>query len=270
MLAWPAWLTILLLVTNLLSLAALLFVTRRMLKLRRQKKRAFAFSDYPVRKAKLEEIAPCFAMSGYGPSPDSEVRFIGGEGVVSSLSDRESWVMAALAKGVKRVFEFGTCSGKTTHVLALNAAPDSEIFTLTLHPDDLAATEFGFGDDREHRDIALSESSFETFYYNGRSSERHIRQIFSDSKSYNEAPLRGSVDLVFVDGAHTRSYVENDTRKALNMLADEGIILWHDYKPGVPGVFAFLNELSRTLPLVHIADTDLVMYRRVRKQLSPA
>jgi len=259
---WPAWLTALLLATNLLSLVALFVVTRRMLKLRRQKKRAFAFSDYPVRKVKLEEVAPCFKMTREGPSPDSEVRFIGGEGVVASLSDRESWVMAALAKNVKRVFEFGTCSGKTAHVFAQNAAPDSEIFTLTLHPDDLAATEFGLGDDKEHRDIAVAESSFETFYYNGQPSERHIRQIFSDSKSYDEEPLRGAVDLVFIDGAHTRSYVESDTRKALSMLREEGVILWHDYKPEVPDVFAFLNELSRTLPLVHIAETDLVMYRR--------
>tara|TARA_R110002012_G_scaffold234312_3_gene407916 strand:+ start:137 stop:937 length:801 start_codon:yes stop_codon:yes gene_type:complete len=259
---WPAWLTALLLATNLLSLAALYFVTRRMLKLRRRKKRAFAFSGYPVRKVKLEDVAPCFAMTRYGPSPDSEVRFIGGEGVVASLSDRESWIMAALAKGAKRIFEFGTCSGKTAHVFALNAAPGAEIHTLTLHPDDLAKTEFGLGDDKQHRDIAVAESSFETFFYNGLPTEKNVRQIFSDSKSYDEESLRGAVDLVFIDGAHTRSYVESDTRKALSMLKEEGVILWHDYKPEAPDVFDFLNELSRTLPLVHIAETDLVMYRR--------
>ncbi|MBO6560147.1 MAG: class I SAM-dependent methyltransferase [Nisaea sp.] len=259
---WPAWLTTLLIATNLLSLVALYFITRRMLKLRRQKKRAFAFSDYPIRKVKLEEVAPCFAMTPYGPSPDSEVRFIGGEGVVASLSDRESWVMAALAKGTKRIFEFGTCTGKTAHVFALNAAPDAEIHTLTLHPDDLAALEFGLGDDKHHRDVAAEESSFDTFFYNGQPTEKNIRQIFSDSKAYDESDLRGKVDLVFVDGAHTRTYVESDTRKALNMLAEDGVILWHDYKPDAPDVFAFLNDLSKQLPLVHIAETDLVMYRR--------
>ena len=260
----PSWLIAVFLATNLLSLIALFFVTRRMLKLRRQKKRAFAFSNYPIRKVPLEEVAPCFEMTCYGPGPESEVRFIGGEGVVASLSDRESWVIAALAKNVKRIFEFGTCSGKTAHVFAQNAAPDCEIFTLTLHPDDLGATKFGIGDDKGHRDIAIAESSFDRFYYNGLPSEKHIRQIFSDSKSYDEEPLRGSVDLVLVDGAHTRSYVESDTRKALNMLADDGVILWHDYKPEAPDIFAFLNELSNKLPLVHIADTDLVMYRRLK------
>ena len=78
----PSWLIAVFLATNLLSLIALFFVTRRMLKLRRQKKRAFAFSNYPIRKVPLEEVAPCFEMTSYGPSPESEVRFIGGEGVV--------------------------------------------------------------------------------------------------------------------------------------------------------------------------------------------
>lgn len=259
---WPAWLTILLLATNLLTLVALYFVTQRMLKLRRQKKRAFTFSDYPVRKVKLQDVAPSFEMTRYGPSPESEVRFIGGEGVVASLSDRESWVMAALAKGTKRIFEFGTCTGKTAHVFALNAAPDAEIYTLTLHPDDMKDLAFGAGDDKLHREVAVEESSFDTFFYNGQPTERNIRQIFSDSKAFDEDALRGTVDLVFVDGAHTRSYVESDTRKALNMLAEDGVILWHDYKPDAPDVFAFLNELSKQLPLVHIAETDLVMYRR--------
>lgn len=255
------WLVYALAASNIALVVALYFVTQRMLKLRRQRKRAFAFSSYPIRKVKLEDVAPCFRATPYGPSPESEVRFIGGEGVVASLTDRESWVIAGLAKGRKRIFEFGTCSGKTAHVLALNAAEDAEVHTLTLHPDDLAKLEFGAKDDRHHQDRAASESSFSTFYYNGLPTEPKIRQIFSDSKAYDETPLKGTVDLVFVDGAHTRSYVESDTAKALAMLAPGGVVLWHDYKPDAPDVFDFLNDLAKRLPLVHIAETDIVMYR---------
>jgi hypothetical protein len=258
----PDWLVVLLIVTNVVTLAALYLATRRMLKLRRQRRRAFAFRSYPIRQVKLEEIDPCFAMTEHGPAPESTVSFIGGEGVVASLSDRETWVIAGLAKSARQIFEFGTCSGKTAHVMALNAPDDAEVHTLTIHPDDLASLEFSASDDKHHQDAAADEAAFTTFYYQGHPTEAKIRQIFSDSKAYDEAPLMGSVDLVFIDGAHTRTYVESDTAKAMAMLSERGVVLWHDYKPDAPDVFDYLNTLAGELSLVHIKDTDIVMYRR--------
>jgi hypothetical protein len=41
----------------------------------------------------------------------------------------------------------------------------------------------------------------------------------------------------------------------------QGVIAWHDYSAEWPGVFRYLVELSRGLPLVHIAGTTLVVYR---------
>jgi hypothetical protein len=258
----PDWLVVLLIITNVVTLAALYLATRRMLKLRRQRRRAFAFRSYPIRQVKLEEIDPCFAMTEHGPASASTVSFIGGEGVVASLSDRETWVIAGLAKSARRIFEFGTCSGKTAHVMALNAPDDAEVHTLTIHPDDLASLEFSASDDKLHQDAAADEAAFATFYYQGHPTEAKIRQIFSDSKAYDEAPLMGSVDLVFIDGAHTRTYVESDTAKAMAMLSERGVVLWHDYKPDAPDVFDYLNTLAGELSLVHIKDTDIVMYRR--------
>lgn len=258
----PDWLVIVLIVTNLATLVGLYLVTRRMLKLRRQRRRAFAFGSYPIRQVKLEAVDPCFAMTEHGPAPASTVVFIGGEGVVASLSDRETWVIAGLAKSARRIFEFGTCSGKTAHVMALNAPDDAEVHTLTIHPDDLASLEFSVGDDRHHQGKAAEEAAFETFYYQGQPTEPKIRQIFSDSKAFDETPLAGTVDLVFIDGAHTRTYVESDTAKAMAMIGDRGVILWHDYKPEAPDVFGYLNDLAGELSLVHIKDTDIVMYRR--------
>ena len=224
----PDWFAYLLIATNVATLAVLYLATRRMLKLRRQKRRAFAFGSYPIPQVNLEDVDPCFAMTEHGPSPDSTVFFIGGEGVVASLSDRETWVLAGLAKSVGRIFEFGTCSGKTAHVMALNAPKEAQVYTLTIHPDQLAAMKFDGGDDRLHRGRAAEESTFTTFYYEGQPTAEKIRQIFSDSKAFDETPLKAAVDLVFIDGAHTRTYVENDTDKAMAMLTDSGIVLWHD------------------------------------------
>ena len=56
--------------------------------------------------------------------------------------------------------------------------------------------------------------------------------------------------------------VENDTNKAFKMLSPQGVIVWHDYKPDAPDVFKYLNELSKTIELIHIKDTDLVLHRQ--------
>jgi hypothetical protein len=67
-----------------------------------------------------------------------------------------------------------------------------------------------------------------------------------------------------VDGSHAYSYVRSDSRKALEMVAPGGLILWHDYrgmfKPR--GVYRALNELAKEVPLVHIKGTSLIAHRR--------
>ena len=110
--------------------------------------------------------------------------------------------------------------------------------------------------------MAELEAKFTKFYYEGHPTEKKITQIFSDSKKFDETELIGKIDLIFIDGAHTRSYVENDTNKAFRMLSPQGVIVWHDYKPDAPDVFKYLNELSKTTELIHIKDTDLVLYRQ--------
>jgi predicted O-methyltransferase YrrM len=236
-----------------------------MLKLRRQRKRSFNFSAYPIPQVKLGSVAPCFVNGPYGPVQDSVVSFIGGEGVVASVSDRETWVLAGLAKSAKIIFEFGTCSGKTSHVMALNTAIDAKIYTLTIHPDELGELVFENDDDEHHKKMAGLEAKFESFYYQGHSTEGKITQIFSDSKQYDETELIGTVDLIFIDGAHTKSYVMSDSNKAFRMLSSNGVIIWHDYKADAPDVFNYLNNLSESVKIVHIKDTDMAMYRRDAK-----
>jgi len=246
----------------MVTLIILYLVTRRMLKLRRQKNRSFNLRQYPISKVDLSSVAPCFSINEHGITANSAVSFIGGEGVVASLTDRETWVLAGLSKSAKKIFEFGTCTGKTTHVMALNTSEDAKLFTLTIHPDEVDKLLFDARDDRRHREVAGLEAKFTKFYYEGHPTEKKITQIFADSKKFDETELIGKMDLIFIDGAHTKSYVENDTNKAFRMLSSQGVIVWHDYKPDAPDVFKYLNELSKTIDLIHIKDTDLVLYRQ--------
>jgi hypothetical protein len=43
---------------------------------------------------------------------------------------------------------------------------------------------------------------------------------------------RTSVELGFIDGAHSRPHVDNDTRKMAIMMSERGLVFWHDYGGG--------------------------------------
>lgn len=219
----------------------------------------------PIPHVALADWDPIFRTDGLGPSRESEVLFVGGGAWRSGTNDTETWVLAALAKRARRIFEFGTATGRTTYVLARNAPDDAIVDTITLLAGNADNTDYEFKPDdpdaKKWRAIALGESVFDRFYYEGTSASRKIRQHFGDSAKFDEAPFSGQVDLVFIDGSHAYSYVRSDTEKAMRMLVPGGCIVWHDYSPRCPGVFKALNELGRKLQLVHLKDTRLVVYR---------
>jgi len=219
----------------------------------------------PVPTTPLSGFHPVFANDEFGPTLRSEVHFVGQAGaVISGTSDAEAWILAVLAKESTHMFEFGTCSGKTTYLWARNSPPDARVVTLTLAPDQVESYKASGEDSRRSIESALSESRFTRFRYSGTDVEGKVTQLFGDSKEFDETPYLGQIDLIFVDGSHAYSYVKSDTEKALRMLKPGGVILWHDYKPwdhGARGVVEYLNELRSQLPLVHLQGTTLIAYR---------
>ena len=146
--------------------------------------------------------------------------------------------------------------------MGMNLPREGRVYTLTIHPSQLEELSFEKDDDRLHENIAKEEAKFDTFYYSDLSTSEKIEQIFSDSKQFDETKFKNSFDLILIDGAHTRSYVMSDSKKAFSMLKKGGVILWHDYKPEAPDVFSYLNELASELPLRHISGTDFVIFQR--------
>jgi hypothetical protein len=248
----------------LVSAIALIWLGWRLLSLRARRKNRFVLGSWPVKTVSLGSFDPVFSATEFGPGLDSEVHFIsqGDKPAVGGTSDLETWVLSVLAKHRNIIFEFGTCTGKTTYHLARNSPADARVITLTLPPEGHTAYQGEGKDDREHAEIALRESRFTRFLYTGTKAASKVEQLFGDSKSFDEGPWAGSCDLIFIDGSHAYSYVVSDTEKALGMLKPGGIVLWHDYRPKVPGVFRYLNELSKQLPLTHLARTSLVAYRK--------
>lgn len=247
----------------LILLVALFFITQYALKYRYRVKGRPLVGRLPIRQGTPEEIDPRFVQGDFGTTPAAEVTFVGALGSKASTSDREAWILAVLSKKARRIFEFGTCTGRTTYLMARNAPDDAWIETITLDPSTLGEYKRNGADPDASKweKIALAESLNTRFYYEDTPIAHKVRQHFGDSMAFDATPLAGTCDLVFVDGSHAYSYVLSDSRKALAMVAPGGVVAWHDYSRRCPGVYKALNELSKELPLLHIEGTTLVVHR---------
>ncbi|RZI45313.1 O-methyltransferase [Candidatus Finniella inopinata] len=221
------------------------------------------WSSWVIKKVNIDEFDDCFKPEHNGPSKNTEISFIGSFGTRGSTSDFETWILCTIAKSAQNIFEFGTFTGKTTYLLAKNSPNTAKIVTLTLSPDEITTYTKSNDDHQKDTKAALEESIFKKFYYSNTPLEHKVEQRFIDSKKFDERPYLKKFDLIFIDGSHAESYVENDSKKALQMVKPGGVILWHDYRgpDRAPGVYNTLNKLSKTMNLVHIAGTSLVAYR---------
>jgi methyltransferase family protein len=221
---------------------------------------------WPIRRVRLEDVDPVFIPDGeLGHLPaTTEVAFVGhAVGLLGATTDYEAWILAVLSRSATTMFEFGTCTGRTTYLLARNSPPDARVVTLTLAPNSLDVYQPAAGDTADDAYYARAESTCDRFVYTGTPVEGKVVQLYGDSKAFDETPYIGRCDLIFVDGSHAYSYTQSDSAKALRMIAPGGLILWHDYAggPDARGSFRALNDLATELPLVHIAGTTLVVYR---------
>ena len=241
------------------------FAAWHALRSRARRRHRNVFTRWPIRTVALDEVDRVFTQTELGPGHDTEVAFVGrGAGVPGGTSDAEAWILAVLAKRARAMFEIGTCTGKTTYLWARNAFAGAEITTLTLAPHQHAEYANEAGDSKRAAKYAISESAFDRFYYSGTDVAPRITQLYGDSKQFDESAYVDRYDLIFIDGSHAYSYVRSDTEKALRMCRPGGLILWHDYagRQHASGVYRALNELARRLPLVHVAGTTFVAYRK--------
>ena len=271
----------LLLASNALLLLLLIEAARRILsyryrlrkietRYRSRQKEILGTFDSVIPLVKLDEFHEVFAQTGLGFNPESEVSFIGCS-VAGGTSCFESWVLSVLARQATSLFEFGTCTGKTTYLWAKNSPAEARITTLTLAKNQHADYRPTREDDVWATLTALAESAFDRFIYSGTPVEHKITQLFGDSKLFDETPYLKQCDLIFIDGSHAYSYVKNDTEKALRMLSDGGLLLWHDYRNRnveTRGVRRYLDELSQTLPLIRLYETCFVAYRSDTNKVS--
>lgn len=172
-------------------------------------------------------------------------------------SRREYQAMATLCNIVapKKIFEIGTFQGYSSLILAMNA-PKARIYTLDL-PKGGPKTRFSLG-----RSNAAYVGYAGRLAFEGTKYAPKITCLHGDSASFDFSPFKEDIDFVFVDGAHTYQYTKNDTRKALSILKEDGVIVWHDYNPYYwLGTVRSLDELAKKRELYHIKGTYLVFMK---------
>lgn len=167
--------------------------------------------------------------------------------VGASVSPMECAALAALSHlvGAKRIFEFGTYKGVSTTQLALNVSAGGMVFTLDL-PEDHPAYSLPIPKPEE-RQIAAEGGKGILI---PRDLLDRITFLRSDSAIFDEAPYLDSIDLVFVDGAHSYEYVKNDTERGWKMLRSGGVLAWHDCNAQHRDVVRYIKECGFGAKLV--------------------
>ncbi len=165
--------------------------------------------------------------------------------------------MVTRALRPKKIFEIGTFMGRTTSVLLLNAPPASQIVTLDLPVDADPATLAASG--CVGTDVLLVRRRRVGALISELGLGHRCQQIHCDSLQFDPEPHRQSVELALIDGAHSRRHVENDTEKMAVMMADRGLVFWHDYggRGSFRGLTEYLEGLSARIAVYRVANTTL-------------
>tara|TARA_Y100000590_G_scaffold141714_1_gene162532 strand:- start:1564 stop:2349 length:786 start_codon:yes stop_codon:yes gene_type:complete len=255
---------IILLISNIITLY---FLNRKKIK------RYFATAL--IESVDLEKVNKIFESEKisdnlYGPKKDVIVKNFaippGDKDIVGKTSDYEAWILSSLSKISKNIFEFGTCSGKTTTLMALNSPDDAKIITLTLSLNQAKNLNLSKKDNKVSIRNIINESNYDKFIFSGKELEKKISVIFMDSRELNVDEYLNNFDLIFIDGGHTYSIIENDSNKAFKMVKKGGIILWHDYVPGKTSdkdVVKYLNKISKDKKIFHIENTSLCYFNKI-------
>ena len=173
-----------------------------------------------------------------------------------SISFYEALALGSLVRlsGARRVFEFGTYRGISSSQLALNLGDDGKLFTLDLPPKPTLKFDL-----KEADEIRIAHETVKGDLIPAELSGR-IECLHSDSAKFDETPYLNSMDLVFVDGAHTYQYVQNDSEKGWRMLKAGGYMMWHDCRAQTPDVVKYLLQCAYRPR--RIAGTSLAFARK--------
>lgn len=120
---------------------------------------------------------------------------------------------AARHVGATTAFEFGTFDGVTAKLLA-ELSDMETVWTLDLPEGTEPSLPVALGDEQ----------------WLGRAKvplHPKVVQLWGDSAEFDFSPYRSECDLVYVHGAHSPEYIENDASRARELVSEHGVIFLH-------------------------------------------
>jgi len=154
--------------------------------------------------------------------------------------------LAQIVEDGTNVFEIGTFDGRTTLNLAFSSPPHCQVYTLDLKPE--MDTAFDLAEGERHMVEKLrSGARIDPYRNSDRETMARIHQLYGDSATFDFSPFYNSCSLVFIDASHAYEFVLSDSRQAMKMIRDGGVILWHDY-----GIWRGVTDA-----LEHLADGEM-------------
>lgn len=163
----------------------------------------------------------------------------------------------------KKIFEFGTFLGYSTHTLLSNSSDDCKLYSIDLGDD---VTEKNIDKSCILKDGKINDDYLRTVqsklgptYLKNYINDTRLNLIYGDSisMSVDDLELNGQVELVFIDGGHSYEIIKSDSDNALKMVKN-GVIIWHDYNSRIHfDVTKYVNEICRERKIFHIENTML-------------
>lgn len=191
------------------------------------------------RRMRLPVLDPAVVWAGF-ETARAEVTVLPKGDWATPTNDTLVLLKYAVAVRPAKILELGSYRGYTAKGL-LEHSPESQLVAVDIADDHGGA-------------------------YRGTPVEKRIdRRVGAISREIlSDLPAR-SFDLVFVDADHSRAAADHDTKIALDMVAPEGTLMWHDYSnwgyfTGDCGVPEVLNELSESLPIGHLLGSNIAIH----------
>jgi len=149
----------------------------------------------------------------------------------------------AKARNAQRILEVGTYRSRTTLAFHLNCPHAAVVsYDIVTRPS-------------PYRDIANRQAAIQF----------RLKPFSTASAELLREP---KFDLIFIDGSHKKEDVLSDSRLAMQIVAKDGAIIWHDYRirdyrTDTLEVPEALRELAPAKPVFWVRGTTCAIYREI-------
>jgi predicted O-methyltransferase YrrM len=193
---------------------------------------------------------------------------------IGSITLLEAAILVSLLKLMKprKVFEFGTFLGYSSSLMLNNTGPECEVHSIDIGADvEQYQTARSYSDEELHADdkknddyLRYTQGDKGTYYlmHLAAADQERLRILHGDSTKLDIIGngYAGAFDLVFIDGGHDTATITSDTAKALEMVGDDGVVVWHDFNSTIHSdVTDFVRHLSAEHVVLHVQSTMLAL-----------